>query len=154
MWNMFRTPHSGTMKSRPAKQLPFEPQLLQQLVTNGDQTQTAQGYLKDHNFLHGVQRLNLRDQQNLDNARSSINRDQSHCPEHTAKISGAASAAIQQGYVTAGRSSQPRRSLAAEVVQLPACLNSIVSSLLLKWLSIPTLRTVSRSVVVAVALSD
>jgi hypothetical protein len=43
MWNMVKTPHAGTMKSRPAKQLPFEPCFLQELAIDEDQAQTAQG---------------------------------------------------------------------------------------------------------------
>jgi hypothetical protein len=93
MWNMVKTQHADTMESSPAKQLPFVPQISPELATNGHQAQTAQGYLKNPNFLHSNQRLDLQDEQNLDNARSFHNRDKPDCSEQAARIYGAVSTA-------------------------------------------------------------
>jgi hypothetical protein len=73
--NKIKTPDHSAMESSSARQLAFEPQIAKKLATNEDWAHTAQGYLENPNFWCGIQRLNLRDQRNFDNARSFIGRN-------------------------------------------------------------------------------
>jgi hypothetical protein len=52
-----KAPHTGAMKSRPARELSCESRISQKLEAEEVWVRTARGYLKDPNLLHGIQSL-------------------------------------------------------------------------------------------------